>query len=538
MGELTLYHEAIARIADNPPEYPAGRFHGAGIVTCAGGLSYVTCGWVLVKLLRRLGCRLPVEVWHRGRIEMSERMRAVLETVDGVTCVDASRVPGREGGYRLNGWELKPFAILHSRFERVLFLDCDNVPTRDPSFLLHSPELERHGAIFWPDRWMGEGDTASHRTIRPEAWTACDVPWRDEPEFESGQMVIDKRRCWQALHLAMFLNQHSDFFYEFLLGDKDTFHMAWRRLGQSFAMPAHRPVQDWDDGPVLYQHDFEGRRLFQHRNEDKWDYAGGNLRIPGFQHEEACLEAVDELRRLWDGVVRRYPEDYTGVERAAYREITSSRLFRYDGNGAGLRLVELRPDFRIGIGKDEWETQWEIERDEQGAPRLILCGRGRKMCILSPGSDSSWQGRRLHFDRSTVSLVPVRRLGTEARSAAQQLDRLMAWLPPQDGEESDEIIRTHTFTLHRAGEEPRVLQLRSDHTIAGTSTARERWWYVDRVGDAATLVLCGDGGLASPLVRAADGSWRSQPGDPDEGQIELVPNPEASERPRHIYDTR
>ena len=128
---------------------------------------------------------------------------------------------------------------------------------------------------------------------------------RDEPEFESGQMVIDKRRCWRALQLTMFFNTHSDFFYHWLLGDKDTFHMAWRRIGQPYGMPMFRPEQDSEDGPVLYQHDFQGRRLFQHRNQDKWNYDGGNLRIPAFRHEEACLESVRRLQKRWDGVVRQ-----------------------------------------------------------------------------------------------------------------------------------------------------------------------------------------------------------------------------------------
>ena len=93
-------------------------------------------------------------------------------------------------------------------------------------------------------------------------------------------MVIDKRRCWRALQLTMFFNKHSSFFYRWLLGDKDTFHMAWRRVGQPYGMPMFHPEQDSENGPVLYQHDFQGRRFLQHRNQDKWDYDGGNIRIP------------------------------------------------------------------------------------------------------------------------------------------------------------------------------------------------------------------------------------------------------------------
>ena len=40
------------------------------------------------------------------------------------------------------------------------------------------------------------------------------MPYRDEPEFESGQIVLDKKRCFSALSLAMWFNEYSDFWYQ------------------------------------------------------------------------------------------------------------------------------------------------------------------------------------------------------------------------------------------------------------------------------------------------------------------------------------
>jgi hypothetical protein len=36
----------------------------------------------------------------------------------------------------------------------VLYLDSDNVPAQDPSFLFDATEYERTGALFWPDFWL------------------------------------------------------------------------------------------------------------------------------------------------------------------------------------------------------------------------------------------------------------------------------------------------------------------------------------------------------------------------------------------------
>jgi hypothetical protein len=51
----------------------------------------------------------------------------------------------------------------------------------------------------------------------------------------------------------------------------------------------------------MCQHDFEGRRIFQHRNGDKWDLFLCNQRIPGFRLEDECREYVRALQVKWDG---------------------------------------------------------------------------------------------------------------------------------------------------------------------------------------------------------------------------------------------
>ena len=239
MPDVSMYRDDIARLVEAPRPYPQGRFAGAGIVICAGGRSYFTCAWVLVNLLRTLGCQLPIEVWYRSRKEMNGRKERLLETVEGVRCVDASE---HGPDCRLRGWEIKPFSIIHCPFEDVLFIDCDNVPTRDPSFLLNAQQYRRCGSIFWPDRWMGRGDRDDVRTMADGAWEACGLEPRDEPELESGQMVINKRKCWRALQLTMFLNVHSEFFYELVLGDKDTFHLACDARGWITRCPCTAPT--------------------------------------------------------------------------------------------------------------------------------------------------------------------------------------------------------------------------------------------------------------------------------------------------------
>jgi ADP-heptose:LPS heptosyltransferase len=262
---------------------------GRGIVVCAGGARYFTNAWVCLNALRRLGCRLPIQLWHLGRQEMDPAMERLASSL-GVECVDASTIRRQHPVRRLGFWEIKPYAILYCRFREVLLLDADNLPVRDPTFLFDSQAFRNCGALFWPD--FG-------RSKKAEAiWKSCRLEVPAEPEFESGQIIVDKRRCWAALRLALWFNEHSDFYYEYFHGDKDTFCLAFRKMGTAYQLVPH-PPERFPAG--CYQQDFEGRRLFQHRNLVKWTLMPRRGNRPGLPDEAPCLADLERLRKCWDG---------------------------------------------------------------------------------------------------------------------------------------------------------------------------------------------------------------------------------------------
>ncbi len=290
IGRVTLAEYQV--MAENAlrsthPLQPGHRKHNRGIVICAGGDKYFTCAWIATRILRRLGCKLPIEFWHLGPQEMTAEMKSLAEGVLEVKCVDAYEVRKKHPVRTLNGWELKCYAIIHTAFREVLLLDADNIVVKDPTFLFRAREYKKTGAIFWPD----VGSLGPERDI----WEITDVPYNSEPDFESGQIVVDKERCWYALNLAMHYNEHSDFYYQHIYGDKDTFRFAFLKTRTPFSMPPRRI--EVIDG-TLCQHDFRGRRVFQHRIK-KWSLRGKNKPTDGFLHEAECLAALDELRALW-----------------------------------------------------------------------------------------------------------------------------------------------------------------------------------------------------------------------------------------------
>ncbi|MEM9257685.1 MAG: glycosyltransferase family 9 protein [Pseudomonadota bacterium] len=263
---------------------------GRGIVICAGGPKYLPCVWVCINMLRHHGCDLPVEVWHLGEKEMPWHIRESLMPLD-TKCIDARMRSERYPARTLNGWEVKPYAILHSRFNEVLLLDADNVVARDPAYLFNDPRYLETGAVFWPDFNRFGPDQS--------IWQLTGIPYQDEPEFESGQILVNKSACWGELLLTMWFNEFSDFWYQHIHGDKDTFHLAWRRLNRMYAMP-DRPIHAIE--ATMCQHDLQGMLLFMHRNFAKWQLpVESNRKIDGFQHEEACFEYL----RLYEQIPQK-----------------------------------------------------------------------------------------------------------------------------------------------------------------------------------------------------------------------------------------
>ncbi|CAF1481584.1 unnamed protein product [Rotaria sordida] len=164
------------------PSYPAGKYSGVGIVSSAYG-RYDSCTRLIasLKLLRWLNCQLPVEIFSfPGELSSDEITK--LTQISGVTSViidDEESLADRNRAQ----YAVKPRAILKSRFEHVLWLDSDNIPVRDPTYLFYLPEYKRSTAIFWPDFWF--------TSIENPIWWILNISCRAEDyEQESGYWSI------------------------------------------------------------------------------------------------------------------------------------------------------------------------------------------------------------------------------------------------------------------------------------------------------------------------------------------------------------
>jgi|GEM_PF-1534772 len=293
-----------------------------GIVICSGGWRFFASLYVTVRMIRHVGCSLPIQVWYLGdRGEFDVRMQQALEPFD-VGWVDGNAFARERGIPRrvLGGWELKPFAAAFCPYREVLSLDADSYPAYNPEEFLDHPEYRRVGAAFWPDQGK----------LEPGQWERFGLPHHDEPAWESGQFVVDKARHWPCLWLTNWLNDHSDYAYHHVYGDKDTFHFAWRKLGAEVCVPTRDP--GWDRVAFL-QRDFAGRTLFVHRTRDKFRWKG-----------EIDGRGVPDhyMTTQWHSETQHIPTlPHEDVAHEFCRE--SSEL--------------LRPELHLALRPDTWDTE-------------------------------------------------------------------------------------------------------------------------------------------------------------------------------------
>lgn len=377
--------------------YPADKMSGKGIVICGGGPKYFPSVYVNIKILRMLGCILPIEVWYLGRAEMDFHMHSLLESIPLVKCIDeticnyVTPIRNDDSDKRNRGWQSKVYSIINSSFEEVLFLDADNTPLFEPSFLFQEPEYLKHGAVLWPDfipTW----------THDKNFWRIIGIPYRDEPQIESGQALINKKRCWKEINMAKYYCDYSDYYFRHFYGDKEAFHLGWRYFDSDYGLP---PPPDWINGSIIIQRKFNGEWMFSHRVSAKFTLNKTHKICYDIPYEKDTLELLDELKRKWKGNVWHNNNPTEEEERL---KLKLAGIYKYIRVGLGVRDIKLDPDDKITVGSERLERFWHVFKDNKDVYISIIGDEGLT-CLLKQQEDGSFSGRWENYEKCEVKLV-------------------------------------------------------------------------------------------------------------------------------------
>ncbi|MEO9874670.1 MAG: hypothetical protein ABJM26_13355 [Anderseniella sp.] len=395
--------------ADMADEYGDGCCRGNGIVICAGGAVMLANSYVLVRVLRDIHkSELPIEIWHLGPAEMPEFLARIFVRM-GCVVKDALSVSQSEGLKICDGWQLKVFALRHSSFEQVILLDADQVPLRDPVALFEWPEYRDTGAVFWPD----VVDIASDNPI----WNMLDLQQDQVRSWESGQMCINKKMHWRTICLVLAINERADTFYRFVYGDKDTFLLAWKMTGSSFALVPHLPFQS---ERFLVQRDFEGKPVFQHHTNCKWSVTKPNENLEGLKLFAECQGFLDHLAGIWNGHIFHAPPRSLQAQRIE-RELAARRYFSMERSGAQTCELELLPGHQIGNGRSHELANWYVDELNE-AFFLVMRDRNKTIASLSRQQSGKWLGKRDDGSQEVFCIEPMQVAAGESTSPEEPID--------------------------------------------------------------------------------------------------------------------
>lgn len=379
-------------------EYEPQNLGGRGIVIGAGGAKYFACAFASFIACKRLGCQLPFEFWHLGDHEMDPAMKRCAES-NGIRVVDATKECARRGYSPriLNGWELKPLSVLLSEFSEVLYLDADSIPVRNPEELFENPEYRDCGAAFWPDLPPFQ----RKEWLPPECWHNVGLEYDNSVDFETGQFMVDKSKCMREISVTNWMNQHSDYYYKFVFGDKSTFHLAWKKCRRKYAMP--NPC-GWIK-PCIVQKGFDGQPFFYHACQGKDEIASGSMgHLP---IDGAVREAKAELDLWWSGHIYSWGE--MSPREAEYAKSAIGR-YEYSREGMGSRHLDLMDGGRTGEGAGSCERRWSVAFLDD-IPHIVVIGSAHKgseiAMFMAAKKGDSYEGRWTAFEKNKCWLRPM-----------------------------------------------------------------------------------------------------------------------------------
>ncbi|KAG7381629.1 hypothetical protein PHYPSEUDO_005787 [Phytophthora pseudosyringae] len=402
----TIEQEKEATSGENSLTSVTTASHSEGILMVIYPKLLVSA-YASIRALRAVNCTLPVELWY---------IESEMDTGNGASLLDDIPKNLQEGygplslhpitDPRVAGFNSKVWAITHTEFTFVLFLDADNVPVRDPSYLFKTPEFVQMGAVFWPDFWH-PAHTIFNINEGSLLWELLDMPYTDMFEQESGQLVVDKTKSAAALRmLSLFAFHDPNLFsrYKLVHGDKDLFRLAWLKTETPFHMVANPPgiagtVRETKFcGMSMVQFDTDGEVLFLHRNAKKLTGGLGAKRKPDEQ--------------IWTHLQRfryRAPSPHAPEAEAAFEAFKPTLPPNEKINNPHVPVGNLKMPYgllrqkysvQIFNGAPEFdETQWCYGQSMLSAPRY-------KTIAWEDTAFPDVEKSLLHYASEAVALLP------------------------------------------------------------------------------------------------------------------------------------
>lgn len=271
------------------PDYSDYNFTGKGLVIAASGnrYRYLTGLYSNLYTLRNYHkSNIPIEIFYVGRSEQfSKPVHKMITDLGGITIYNLlDRINSNCSESELRGYQTKPLAVLCSTFEEVILMDADALCFIDPQYLFVADGYANSGMLLFKDYvdCMSFISRDFIETIGIGVDKYCN--YTGNFEIDSSCVVMNKKKCWEALYTICLINVKSDSYHKSknVLGDKDTFIIGSMFVGISPYVSSPAPkIMLTDTNKVIVGHlqstTFEYQEIFTHYNNQKIDLFNSNL---------------------------------------------------------------------------------------------------------------------------------------------------------------------------------------------------------------------------------------------------------------------
>jgi len=260
-------------------------------------------------------------------------------------------------------WSAKYIALIQSRFEHVLFMDCDNIVIRDPRELFRSPFYRRYQAVFWPDLTYGPNNWCDFRFYveGPEhnaIWDIYNLSRRYDAEDiryfysqESGQILMNTKLYHNELLFALSNNDRNAT-RSAIYGDKDFWRITFLTFNTSFLMVPYLPLNIGSLSTVFRGKSHMGQFWFDH----KLLFLHGTKHLNCYSFIQFAYDKTADKVESKYLCKERYKKDIAWIPTKLLRDITSYL--------SGYRLTFLGDshfyfdDESIAIDLDHFQESW------------------------------------------------------------------------------------------------------------------------------------------------------------------------------------
>lgn len=216
---------------------------GRGMVTCIPS-KYLSIAMTSLKGLRNAFRRdLPIHVYYADENDLDVHSRQRLEAIENVHTFSLARI----FPIHLEGYQVKPFAMLASGFAEVIWFDADLVFLTEPENLFDDVEYKDTGTLYFHDRpvlgWGFEsGASINWSWVHSVVGHGSDF-LRSSSAFkgqasnivDSSAVVMHVSRNLPAMLIIAGMNLDPDT-YKHVWGDKETFWLGFELLKQPWSL--------------------------------------------------------------------------------------------------------------------------------------------------------------------------------------------------------------------------------------------------------------------------------------------------------------